>query len=113
MSRGPAIVVVEAVQDGKRGNLAAPSSGRRRTRGDELIDPLMRACLIEVAAVLDEHREQVAFAENEDVVEALPSHAPEKAFADRVRARSPNGRPDRDLLPWRSDFLRHGQHAAN
>ena len=48
----------------------------------------MRPGLVEVReAILTEHTLQVLFAEHDDVVQAFPTHAPQKPLAERVHAR--------------------------
>jgi hypothetical protein len=49
-------------------------------------------CLVEVSAVFGENREQVALADDQKMIEALPAHASKKALADGIRPRSSHGR---------------------
>ncbi len=97
--------MMETAEDGERHDLSSPGGSRRRTDGHQLIDALVRARLVEVAAVFDEHREQVLLAENEEVVEALPSHAAEKPFDDCVGARGPDGRLEDPRTSAASDAI--------
>jgi len=53
----------------------AADRGRLEARGDELADPLVSAGAVEVARVLPERLEQVALAEDENMVEAPAAHA--------------------------------------
>ena len=55
--------------------------------GYGLLDALMRPRLVEVGDVLLENTAQVLLAQEQDVIEALTAHAPEEAFADRIRTR--------------------------
>jgi hypothetical protein len=87
-----AVLVMESAQDrdGNDSVLAVPiGAGPGR---NELIEALVWGRLVEVPAVLSENREQVPLAEHENVIEALPTHASEKTFADGVRLRGSHWR---------------------
>jgi len=76
-----------------------------------LVDALMRAGVVEVAAVFDEGLVQVLFTEHQDLIQALPPHAAEEALAHGVRTR----RADRGLecrRPHRSVRIGRGGGAA-
>ncbi len=51
-----------------------------------LVDALMRARLVEVRHILLEHSTEMGLAHDHDVIEALAAHAPQQAFAERIRA---------------------------
>lgn len=55
------------------------------------MNALVRARRVEVAAILAEHRDQVSLAEHENMVEAFPAYAAEKALAPGVRPRARTG----------------------
>jgi hypothetical protein len=63
-----------------------------------LVDALVRTGFVEVAAVFFEDPVQVLFTEHEDMIQALPPDAAEKALAHGVRAR----RSDRGLEHFRA-----------
>ncbi len=50
-------------------------------------EPLVRPSTIEVVDILVEHAPQVAFSEDQEMIEALPPDAPEEALADGVGPR--------------------------
>ena len=59
-----------------------------------LSGPLMRAGGVEIPkAILLEHLTEVPFAENNNVVETLATHAAEKSLANRIHERSLDRRP--------------------
>jgi transposase InsO family protein len=68
-----------------------------------LADPLVRSRRIEVLDVLREDASEVPLAEDQHVVSAFASDAPEEALADAVGARRPDRRPDHLDAPRRSD----------
>jgi len=84
--------VMEPVQHGTRDHRGAPDRGGREPDRNELTDALVSPGFVEVAHVLEEDLEQVTFAERDDVVETLPPHAAEQAFAVSVRLRRSNRR---------------------
>src|SRR5690606_25400182 len=59
---------------------------------DLLSEPLMRPGPVEVRNVLGQDGAEVALAEDDDVIQAFPSDAPEKALAGRVHQWRPDGR---------------------
>ncbi len=83
---------MESVQDWAREHRAVPRGCGRVPTGDELIDPLMRAVPVEIAAVFAEHSKQVALAKYKHVVEALATHTAHEALAESVRLGRPHGR---------------------
>ncbi len=91
-SRCSPVGVMESVQDWAREHRAVPWGRGRAPPGHELIDPLMRAVPVEIAAVFAEHSKQVALAKYEHVVEALATHTAQEALAESVRFGRPHGR---------------------
>jgi hypothetical protein len=92
-SRGPPVVVVQAPKDRNRHDLSFRSRAVHRLGGwDPLLQSLMRPSPIEVRDVLAEHDVQVALSEDDDVVEALASNAPQESLAGRVHQGSPHSR---------------------
>ena len=84
--------MVKTVKDGEGDERAG---AMRRPNGSDrnaLVQPLVRPCLVEITAILRKNRAQVAFAENENVIEALSSHTSQKTFADGIRPRGADGR---------------------
>ena len=51
---------------------------------DALLDALVRSCVIEVGDVFLDDALEMVFAEDEEVVEALPAQTPQESFADGV-----------------------------
>ncbi len=80
--------MVKTVKDGEGDERAGAIRRPNGSDWNALVQPLVRPCLVEVTAILRKNREQVAFAENENVIEALSSHTSEHV---RTR-RSPSGR---------------------
>ena len=83
--------MVEAAQDGHGQDRSIPdSSGQssgKRIR-DVLLEPLMGACSVEGGHIGLEHSGELLLVEDEQVIEALPAYAPQKALAVGVGARS-------------------------
>jgi len=58
-----------------------------RGLGNELPDTLMRPCVIELPNILLKHALQMLRTEDQDVIQTLPSDAPQKAFTDGIGTR--------------------------
>jgi hypothetical protein len=104
---------------GRRGGGPEGQAFRRRGRWcsqaelvlrDLLGEPLMRSVGVEVARVVGENPFEVTLAEDEEMIEALASHAAQEALADRVGSWSPDGDRSRQGLPSRP--ARRGRRRA-
>jgi len=56
--------------------------------GDALLYPLVWAGMVKVCLILFHHPMQMSFAQDEEKVQALPSHTAQKALADRIGRQS-------------------------
>jgi hypothetical protein len=83
--------VVEAPKDGGFNDASVGVRGPSWSCRDLLGEPLMRSIGVEVARVVGENTFEVTLAEDEEVIEALASHAAQEALADRVGSWSPDG----------------------
>ncbi len=77
---------MQAVQHRQRDDLSlsrlvSPGLGPFRKL---LPDPLMRPAGVEVGDVFLDHAMQLLVAEDEQVIQALPSHTPQKPLAHRI-----------------------------
>jgi hypothetical protein len=91
----PVVVMVEPTNDRKSDHLVpCILSGRNRSAlfRDLLLDPLMGSCSVEVHHIRIEHALELLLAEDEQMVKAFFSYAPQIAFADRIGSWSLNGR---------------------
>ncbi len=91
LRRAP-VIMMEAFEDREGDESAFAIPRPNGSDRNALVEPLVRPCLVEITAILRKNREQVAFAENESVIEALSSRTSQKAFADGVRPRGAQGR---------------------
>jgi hypothetical protein len=82
---------MDSVQNRARDHRAASGGSGRTPQGNELPERLVRSRLVEVAAVLDEHLEQMLLTKHEHVVETLPAHAPKKSLTHGVCPRCLDG----------------------
>ena len=82
--RGPPVGVVEATQDwGGSHVVATPCSARPSLGrvGNPLCQTLMRAGVVVVGHILAKDAPQVGLAQDQEMVQALPAHAPEEPLA--------------------------------
>jgi len=102
---GSRVGVVEATQDGDGPHAATAPCRSRAFRGysrDPLCQTLVRPVVVEVLHVVAEDAPQLGRAQDQEVSQALPPHAAEKARAHRVLSRCPIRRPqDRDAARCR------------
>jgi hypothetical protein len=99
-SRRPPVLVVQT-KNRKRHDLAPCNRAVSGIRsGDALPESLTRPAPVEVGYVLVEHDVEVVLSEDDNVIEALASDAPQKPLASRIHQRSPHGRlQDSDSSP--------------
>src|SRR5262245_44866629 len=86
-SRGPRVVVVEPAEDRNANNRSRTRRRPRRSRRDELPNRLVRSCLVEVTAILEQHVEQMLLAEHHDLIQAFAADAAQEPLANRVALR--------------------------
>src|SRR5690242_10096576 len=83
----PAVVMVQPTHDWKSDHLV-PCIQRGRNRSvlfwNLLRDPLMGSCPVEVPHIVIEHALELLFMEDQQMVEAFLSDAPQEALADRI-----------------------------
>jgi hypothetical protein len=96
----------EAVNSLDAADALIPALGQVRDRYLE-VDPAVRALAVVVLDELPEHPVEVAFAPDEQPVQALGSCGADEAFGDRVRLRRPDGCLD-DPGPGRAHHLVEG-----
>jgi hypothetical protein len=90
---------MEAPEDGRFDDAAVGVRGLRRSCRELLGEPLMRSVGVEVARVVGSNPFEVTLTEDEEVIEALASHAAQEALADRVGPRRPDGNGPRQERP--------------
>jgi hypothetical protein len=83
----PMVVMVESTHDRKSDDLVAYNL-RRRNRPEPfrnlLLDPLMRSCLVEVGHIGIEHALELLLLNNQQMIQAFLSDAPQEALTDRI-----------------------------
>src|SRR5450432_2245692 len=89
-SRGTSIVMMEAAEYGKGDHLTSQRCSMSPA-GRTLVQALVGPGMIEVANVFGEHREQMAPAQNDDVIETLTTHAAEEALTGGIHIWRSNG----------------------
>jgi hypothetical protein len=81
------VVMVESTHDRKSDDLVAYNL-RRRNRPEPfrnlLLDPLMRSCLVEVGHIGIEHALELLLLNNQQMIQAFLSDAPQEALTDRI-----------------------------
>ena len=110
--RRPLVVMVEPTEDRKPDDVSTDLRDRPRGCAGRypLKQPLMRTGTIEVDLnVLPQYTMQLPFAEYYHVVQALPTHRSEEAFADGVQI----GRAWRDLHDIDARPLGHGVESSS
>jgi len=77
--------MMKTTEDGVGDDLSGAMRPIRLPRaGDALLDALVWSCVIEVGLVLVDCPIQMAFIENEEVVQTLSPYTAQKSFADSV-----------------------------
>ncbi len=83
----PSVIIMEPTQYRNSHHVVrCTMRGKRRFAqlGKLLRHPLMRSCLIEVRSIQIEYALELLLAEDQHVVKAFLSHAPQEAFADGI-----------------------------
>ncbi len=91
----PAVVMMQPTQDRKSDHLVPYIlSGRNRATllRDLLPNPLMRPCLVEIDHIGSEHALELLLLNNQQMIQALLSDAPQEALTDRIGSGSMIGR---------------------
>ena len=80
------VVVVQAAQEGVRDNVTASlySDPSLLLAWYSLLNPLVRARVVEILLVLLHYAMQVPVVQDHKVVQALSTHASQKSFTDRI-----------------------------
>src|SRR5215472_10199220 len=80
----------------RKSNYLVPCILRRRNRPEPfrnlLLDTLMRSCLVEVGHVGIEHALELLLLNNQQMIQAFLSDAPQEALTDRIGSGSMNRR---------------------
>jgi hypothetical protein len=94
------IIVMQTSQDWARDDQSTPRclGSLRQLAGDPLINTLVGSRVIEVPLVFLHQPAQMTLAQDQEVVQALPLHAAQESFADRVCLRRSERCPQ-DLNP--------------
>ena len=88
LGRLPPIVVVQTTQHWMRNNPTTGSQQLGRAR-NTLLDTLMRSGMVEVSLIGPHQPIQVPRAQDQEVVQTLPSQTPQKPLTDCIGPRSP------------------------
>src|SRR6266496_4787444 len=91
----PMVVMVQSAHDRKSDHLVPCTMrglGWSALSRNLLLDPLMRSCLVEVLHIGIEHPLQLLLLQDEQVIQAFFSDAPQEPFTDGIRSWGMNRR---------------------